>query len=82
MSGIEARGFLKGFPKGNGRVWKMLFLWMREGLGRKNITVASNCGHPQDSEEWRKRKLLLGCKFSKLIDEKKNSHQHHRINKS
>jgi hypothetical protein len=36
----------------------------------------------KDSEEWRKRKLLLGCKFSKLIDEKKNSHQHHRINKS
>lgn len=53
MSGIEARGFLKGFPKGNGRVWKMLFLWMREGLGRKNITVASNCGHPQDSRKIR-----------------------------
>ena len=41
MSYIEAEDFLKGIPRGNETIWKMLFPWIR----KRQKNVIASCGH-------------------------------------
>lgn len=37
VSGVEAGSFLRSIPRRNKRVWKIPFMWMREG--KENVTT-------------------------------------------
>lgn len=46
MPDVEATDFLRFILRGNERVWKTLFPWVRK---KENITATFGCGHPKDS---------------------------------